>query len=86
MSQTGEINQPPNDEDRHQKIIASHAVQLGEHFDSVQIICTRYDGVSGQSYKASAQYGNWYTNYGAAREWVAEKDQELRDRTRHSNE
>lgn len=46
--------------------------QLSEHFDSVQIFATRHNG--DHTLSAQRGTGNWYSRYGAVREWVAQQD------------
>jgi hypothetical protein len=52
-------------------MLKSHAVQLAEHFDSVQIICTRGDG-DRQDCTIGADYGqgNWYARVGSVQDWL----------------
>lgn len=51
------------------KIIESHAAQLSEHFDSVQIIVTAIDPEEGTGiYRAGR--GNYYARIGAVEEWL----------------
>jgi pimeloyl-CoA synthetase len=51
------------------KIICSHAAQLAEHFDSVQIICTRFDPQEGTTPYAAGE-GNGYARIASTKEWV----------------
>lgn len=52
-----------------QKLVASHAALLHEHFDSVVIIATRYDGSHTGVWHAGG--GNWYARVASAQEFCA---------------
>lgn len=56
-----------------------HVAQLMEHFDSVQIICTRFEAKAGKTSCASRGDGNWYARVGAVREWLIRDDQATRE-------
>lgn len=49
---------------------------LGEHFDTVQIFCTRYEGASTVSVNKGT--GNWHARAGQVREWVVKVEEEQR--------
>lgn len=52
---------------------------LGEHFDSVQIFCTRYrGGEDGGTANVAIGTGNWYARYGHVREWMIKEDESAR--------
>ncbi len=57
-------------------LVNRHAAELGEHFESVLILVTRAhpdDGAKTQSYERGS--GNFYAQYGHAREWLAMQDE-----------
>lgn len=54
---------------------------LRDHFDSVQIYCTRYDGAEGTTEIAKGT-GNWFARLGQIREWLIKMDEERRDHSR----
>lgn len=52
---------------------------LGEHFDSVQILCTRYKGGDdGGTVNISRGTGNWFARYGQMKEWLIREEETLR--------
>ena len=56
--------------DERLKIIESHCSQLMEHFDSVQIFATKYDGETGMTTNAEDGKGNWFSRIGQVTEWL----------------
>lgn len=53
------------------KMVRTAAEQLGEHFDSVQILCTRHEpGTDDGTVNVNYGVGNWFSRYGQAREWL----------------
>lgn len=64
--------------ERDQKILRSHAAQLMEHFDSVQIVVTRFDSDVQQTFKGNQGCGNWYANFGAVKEWLEEQNERIK--------
>jgi hypothetical protein len=56
-------------------LVKQHISQLMEHFDSVQIFATRFDGEDdGNTRSVQAGDGNYYARYGHVVSWL--KDQE----------
>lgn len=68
----------PSEEKRHYAMVVGCAARLSEHFDSVQIICTRRDK-SGGTPLTHAGKGNWYAREGSVREWLTVMDQRARE-------
>ena len=70
-------------EERHEKrdldLLKSHATRLAEHFESVQIFCTRHmpSEVDGTITAAWGE-GNWFARYGSVREWVVKEEERMR--------
>lgn len=60
--------------DRDMKILASHAAQLAEHFESVQIIVTKNTEEGDGTVLAHQGAGNWFARYGSVREWLIKTD------------
>lgn len=57
------------------EMVINAAKMLGEHFDSVQIFCTRHEGgPDGGTFSTSRGVGNFYARYGQVREWLLEQD------------
>lgn len=50
--------------------------QLAEHFDTVQIVCTRVVGDG--TVQVNNGVGNWYARYGSLRDWVIREEANLR--------
>lgn len=61
------------DKTRKLKILDSHASQLAEHFDSVQIIVTDFCPQTGTG-SMEVGRGNYYARYGSVREWMRDED------------
>lgn len=55
-----------------------HANELGEHFDSVVIICTKQFGYSKKHGRVTACSGSDYASMAAAREWCLCNDESAR--------
>lgn len=52
---------------------------LAEHFDSVQILCTRNTGEKdGNTVNVSMGRGNWFARYGQIREWLTKQEEGAR--------
>lgn len=62
--------------DRDMALIKSHAAQLSEHFDSVQVFVTRYRG--GETVSVAHGCGNWFARYGQVKDWVVKADARIR--------
>jgi len=65
--------------------VKEHVGQLIEHFDSVQILCTRSDPEAGGTVCVSWGAGNWYARYGQARAFCVEREEGLREDFRDQN-
>lgn len=68
------------------KVLEQHVLLLSEHFDSVQIICTKHEFHGGDKEMSSARIergcGCFYSRLGAVKEWVLEMDELTRERVR----
>lgn len=87
MEGTAEGHNDDDDDtrDRDLELIRSHAAQLAEHFDAVQIIVTRHDpagGGGGGTVMADHGEGNWFARYGSVREWVTKHEEIMRQSVR----
>lgn len=49
-------------------IVQQAADKLGEHFDSVLILCSKYD--EGETHRIQRGVGNLYAQHGHAEEWL----------------
>lgn len=56
-------------EERDLNVVKKHTALMMEHFDSVQIFATRYDGTVG-TVRVSYGGGNFFARYGLAKLWV----------------
>lgn len=68
----------PNDKtDRDIQMIQMAVDRLGEHFDSVQIFCTRHEGASGTT-RMAVGGGNWFARYGQIIYWLHQQQEDAR--------
>ncbi len=58
------------EENRDFKRVREVAEALSEHFDTVQIFCTRYDGKDIGTLTVATGLGNWYARTGHVDEWL----------------
>lgn len=68
-------------------LIQKHVDQLGEHFDTVQVFCTRHmpaelDGTA----IANRGTGNWHARFGQVREWVIYEEEWIREYARRKSQ
>jgi hypothetical protein len=63
------------------EFVKKHVAQLGEHFDSVQVFCTKDEGEAGTA-SVDLGSGNWFARYGQVREWIEQKDERSRNAIR----
>jgi hypothetical protein len=65
-----------NDENEEISMVKKHASELGEHFDTVQIFCTRHEsGTEDGTVTIKMGTGNWFARYGQVVEWVKKQDE-----------
>jgi hypothetical protein len=57
------------------KIVTKHVDHLSEHFDSVQIHCSKLDDGGDQTLTFNSGSGNFHSRRDMAREWVAYTDE-----------
>lgn len=58
---------------------------LSEHFDTVQIFCTRYDsGEENGTVNISRGVSHWFARYGQVCDWVHRCNEEIRIEARES--
>lgn len=57
------------------KRVRQHVNSLAEHFDSVQIFCTRHDGSKDGTVNIHVGAGNWFTRYGFCHAWLIRQDE-----------
>lgn len=60
------------------------AAALGEHFDTVQIFCTRQESGAGGTVNVAFGQGNWFARFGHVQAWLETEQEGNRSRiTRH---
>ena len=70
-------------QDADESLVEKTARELGEHFDTVQIFCTRHDsGSEGGTIHVTKGVGNYFARYGQCREWLVKEEEETRVRAR----
>jgi hypothetical protein len=68
-----------------EKLIDRHLAMLMEHFDAVQIFCTRNvpdasePGGGGVTFNFARGLGNWFSRYGHVVDWLTKQDQRSRN-------
>lgn len=72
--------QIPSDEAT--KVIDFHVAWLMEHFSTVRIFVSKYDGIARETAAISRGSGCHYSQIAQVREWVEERDEETRDGVR----
>lgn len=50
--------------------VAGHITALMEHFDTVQIFCTRYDSDDGGTVNVASGKGNYFARKGHIEQWL----------------
>jgi hypothetical protein len=58
--------------------IKAAALNLGEHFDTVHIFCTRHKSETEEdtgTVNASYGIGNWFARLGHIRDWIIRQDE-----------
>lgn len=64
--------------------LRKHVEQLGEHFDSVSIFCTRHEPETEDgTIQISDGCGNWFARYGQVREWLLRSEERSRNNVRN---
>lgn len=69
------------------EMVSKCATELGEHFDSVQIIVTVNEPTTESGtliYQAGT--GNWFARFGSVREWLINQDEVARCQARRKEE
>ncbi len=65
-------------QERLEKLIQSHCSQLMEHFASVRIVAVHVNGESGETARISRGAGDYYSQYGAVKDWLIYQDEQTR--------
>lgn len=69
------MSDPQTIRDEDMKRIQAALDLLSEHFDTVQVFCTRHEaGRLEGTVTADMGTGNWYARYGQVRAWLLHQD------------
>lgn len=60
------------DQDKDTTIVKQHLAALSEHWDTVQILCTRTEGKN--TVNMCIGSGNFFARYGHAKAWLANEE------------
>jgi len=67
------------DAEKDLEMLRKSAEALGEHWDSVQIFCTRHEsGAKDGTVNVKYGLGNWFSRYGQIREWLIASEEDTR--------
>lgn len=74
---SAELFEDPEQEKNNQyvKILETRVENLRAHFDSVQIVATRFNE-NGSTTLYDAGDGNWFARYGSLKDWVRKQERE----------
>ena len=76
-----------NEKDHDEQMVDDLVAKLGEHFDSVQVFCTRYDSSGGgRTVTVNAGTGNWYARFGQVSEWVTKEREQQKEEIRRDDD
>lgn len=64
--------------DEELAMLKAAAAKLGEHFDTVHIFTTRYDGREVGTVFVNSGIGNWFARYGQVRDWLLREEEATR--------
>ena len=69
----------PSDDSPDTERVKNAVAALAEHFDTVQIFATRYDGGEGNGTRRWQHgRGNWFARYGQVHEWLEREKETTR--------
>lgn len=61
------------------ELVERHVQALGEHFDTVQIFCTRHEPYEKEgTVSVNLGEGNWHARYGQVAQWMIRQDHFIR--------
>jgi hypothetical protein len=78
-----------NQADKDLEMVRKAAEDLGEHFDTVQVLATRHEpGDDEDSGTVNVSYGvgNWFARYGQGSEWLKKCDERTRQMVRNQED
>ena len=59
---------------------------LAEHFDSVQIFCSRHEGGDIGTISVNFGRGNWFARRGHVQDWILKEAERTKEEVRHEND
>lgn len=62
------------------ELLAKHCAEIGEHFDSVRIFVTKYEG-NGNTFRGTKSNGNYYAQLGQIKIWLEQELQLAKNET-----
>jgi hypothetical protein len=65
------------EEEMEEKMLSKAAENLGEFFDSVQIVVTRYDPQTKHTIIMDDGSGNLFARYGSTKEWLLNRENDM---------
>lgn len=65
-------------EDADVAMVRGHVNALSEHFDSVQIFCTRYENDKDGTISVQLGAGNYHARNGHIRDWLIKEEEATR--------
>ena len=68
------------------EMVKKYTMLLMEHFDSVQIFCTRFNSAEQNTTKLCLGDGNFYARFGQVSEWIEQEKEQSRINARERNE
>lgn len=66
-----------DEEDKDLKIIKNHVAMLSEHFDTVQIFVTNYDGETKETMNGNYGIGNYFARLGQIITWLETQENQI---------
>ena len=73
--------------DQDMSTVQKHLQALSEHFDTVQIFCTRHEaGEHDGTIDVQVGAGNWFARYGHVKHWLVTQEERDRQRVRREDE
>ena len=64
------------EEERDLNMVKNHVAALAEHFDTVEVFCTRHEGNAVGTTAVAWGAGNWFARLGQIRAWMRHREAE----------
>lgn len=75
-----------NEPDEQLAIVKSAVARLSEHFETVQIFCTKLNDSGKGTTHVQWGSGNWFARYGQVKTWSEKEEEDLRIEVRKHRE